>query len=86
MLLVYITGPSSQGDAVKHARDAILLAEEMWADGIVGLVPHLSAFQHLLSPRPVEEWRLVNQELARRCDVVMDDNYVSLQRQLLFPL
>lgn len=71
MLLVYIAGPYVQGNTVKHARDAMLMAEEMWADGIVGLVPHLLLLQDVLSPRPADEWAKLNAEIASRCDVVL---------------
>ena len=52
-------------------RNAILNAEEMWSDGIVGFVPNCHVFQDLVSPRPDEDWLLIHSEYLRRCDAVL---------------
>ncbi len=70
MLLVYIVSPG-KGDAALNLRNAILIAEEMWNDGIASIVPALRFFQHMFSPRPNREWFNHDCEIMKRCDVLL---------------
>lgn len=55
-LRVYVAGPYSQGDTIKHLHAAVDMADDLLTDGHVPFVPHLSALWHLAFPRDYEEW------------------------------
>ncbi len=55
----------------EDTRQAILLAEELWNDGIASYVPNLAEVQQLVSPRPDEEWVVFHLEILRRCDALL---------------
>lgn len=47
------------------------MAEELWNDGIATVVPQLSFFEEMVSPRPPKEWLEQYLEHLQRCDAVL---------------
>jgi hypothetical protein len=70
MLLVFIVSPG-KGDAAQNLRNAILTAETLWNEGIATILPALHFHQQVFSPRPSKEWVTHDNEIMRRCDVVL---------------
>lgn len=68
---VYISGPYTQGDTLLNIRDAILAAEEVRAAGHAPFVPHLTAFWHMLTPRPYEDWMQMDLEWVLGSEAVI---------------
>ena len=71
MLMVYIASPYSNGDAAKCVRAQMDAAHALIAFGCCPVAPLMSHFQHLVHPRPYEDWMRIDFELLRRCDVVL---------------
>jgi len=70
-LKVYIAGPYTKGDVAVNVANAIVVADELMTAGYTPYCPHLSHFQHLLEPRPYEDWIALDIEWVRVCDFVL---------------
>lgn len=53
---IYVAGPLTKGDWAKNIRAALDVADTLRANGFVPVIPHLSAFDHLVWPREYEFW------------------------------
>lgn len=68
--LVYIAGPYSSAP-MPNTRKAILAADRVLDAGYVPVVPHLTAFWDVISPKPYETWLEIDIEQLRRCDALL---------------
>lgn len=71
MMTVYIAGPYSTGDQAVNTRNAIQTANILFDLGIIPFVPHLTHFWHFMSPRPYEDWMVIDFEWVTRCDCLL---------------
>lgn len=67
---IYIAGPYSRPDPIQNTHRAIVYANKLWDAGYVPFIPHLTAFWHLVTPRPYEQWLEVDLEWLHACDAV----------------
>jgi hypothetical protein len=68
--VVYISGPYSAPDPIENIRKALLVADTLLAYNCAPLVPHLTAFWHLLSPKSYEEWLEIDHDHVAVCDAL----------------
>lgn len=69
---VYIAGPYSKPYPVYNTRNAMLCWERLWNTRVITpIVPHVTMFIDLLTPRPYEDWLQFDKELLRRCDALL---------------
>ena len=68
---IFIAGPYTRGDVAQNVRAAIDAAEKIIEAGYVPFVPHLSHFQHLIHPRPYEDWLRLDREWLKVCDAIV---------------
>lgn len=68
--VVYIAGPYSAPDPIENVRKALLVADTLLLYNCAPLVPHLTAFWHLLSPKPYETWLEIDRDLLAVCDAL----------------
>ena len=71
MKRIYIAGPYSAGDVAVNVRNAIQAANSLLDWGFWPYCPHLTHFQHLLFPRPYEDWLRLDLEWLAVCDAVL---------------
>lgn len=68
---VYVAGPYSKGDQIANVRAAIMVGDRLLVAGAVPYIPHLTAFWHLLSPHPYQEWLDLDLEWLRQCQAII---------------
>lgn len=68
---VYVAGPYTVPDPIVNTREAILVGNQLYARGLMPIVPHLSLLSHLIVPQPYEHWLEFDFELLSRCDVLL---------------
>ena len=71
MKRVYIASPYSKGDQAVNVRNQIDCAEELMNLGFVPYAPLLSHFQHLVHPRPIEDWYKFDNEWVKACHYLL---------------
>ena len=69
--LIYIAAPYTVPDPVENTHVACRIADALLEAGFTPVVPHLTMFWHLISPKPYGIWLAYDQELLRRCDVLL---------------
>lgn len=69
---IYIASPYTNGDQAINTHFQCRIFNELMDDGIVWPVaPLWSHFQHLLMPRPYEDWLKYDMALIRRLDACL---------------
>ena len=53
---VYIAGPYTKGDVAINVRNAMMVADRVLERGHFPLIPHLTHFWHLVSPKEYDFW------------------------------
>ena len=71
MKLVYIAGPYTVGDTGGNVYNAITYAHKIIDNGSCPIVPHLSHFLHIFSPRPYDDWMKLDLAMLRKCDALL---------------
>lgn len=71
MKVVYIASPYTIGDVAVNVKKQIDTADILIGLGYCPIIPLLSHFQHLLHPRPYEDWIKIDNELVLRSDVIL---------------
>jgi len=71
MKRVYIASPYSIGDQAVNVRRQIDCAEELMNLDFVPYAPLLSHFQHLVHPRPIEDWYKFDNVWVRTCHYLL---------------
>lgn len=64
--LIYVAGPLTSDTAAKIHR-AIQVADRLLELGYVPIVPHLTHFWDIISPKPYEVWLEMDFATIRRC-------------------
>jgi len=70
-LKVYIASPYTIGDVAVNVRVQLDTADELMDMGLVPFAPLMSHFQHLVHPRPYEDWIDVDLEWVKSCDILL---------------
>lgn len=70
-LKVYIASPYTKGDVAVNVKRQIDCYEELMTLGYAPFAPLWSHFQHLVHPRPYEDWCEVDLVWVLACDVVL---------------
>ena len=68
---VYVAGPYTKGDTALNVRRAIGVGDELMDAGHFPFVPHLSHFQHMLCPRPYEDWMANDLVWLPQCEALV---------------
>lgn len=71
MKVVYIASPYTIGDIAINVKRQIDTANILIDLGYCPIAPLLSHFQHLVHPRPYEDWVKIDNELVLRSDIVL---------------
>lgn len=71
MISVYIASPYTVGDVAVNVRRQIDCADELMDLGYAPYVPLLSHFQHMIHPRPYEDWIKQDAQWVISCDCVL---------------
>jgi hypothetical protein len=71
MKRIYIASPYSRGDVAANVKRQIDVADILIASGYAPFVPLLSHFQHMIHPRPEEDWKRLDMEWLRGCSAVL---------------
>lgn len=70
--VVYVAGPYTHPDPVSNTRTALEVGTQLLDSGHVApIVPHLSLFWDLHTPRPYRTWLELDLDLISRCDAVL---------------
>lgn len=67
---IYIAGPYTKGDVAENVHYAIIAADHVYKLGSIPYLPHLTHFWHLVSPKPWEDWLIMDTEWIRHCDAI----------------
>jgi hypothetical protein len=68
---VYIASPYTKGDVAVNVRRQLDAANELMDLGFAPFVPLYSHFQHLVHPRPYQDWVDIDLEWVPSCDVLL---------------
>ena len=68
---VYVAGPYTQGDVAVNVRAAMAAGSELMDHGYAPYVPHFTHFQHMLFPRPYEDWIEQDNQFLPCCDALL---------------
>ena len=91
---VFISSPYTIGDIAQNVRRQIDAVDELMNNGYVPFAPLYSHFQHMIHPRPYEDWMSVDFEWVRVCDCILRlegessgaDREVALAKSLGIPV
>ena len=70
-LKVYIASPYTVGDTAINVKFQIDVANELMDLGFTPHVPLYSHFQHMVHPRPYEDWIALDYEWIDACDCLV---------------
>ena len=68
---VYIASPYTLGDVAQNVRESMRVWDELFSAGFAPFAPLWSHFQHLVFPRPYEDWMAADDEWIGACDVLL---------------
>jgi nucleoside 2-deoxyribosyltransferase len=71
MIKVYIASPYTIGDVAVNVKRQLDTANELMNEGYNPFVPLYSHFQHMIHPRPYEDWVKIDLEWVSSCDCVL---------------
>lgn len=71
MIVVYIASPYTEGEVAINVRRQLDMADLLISRGYCPIVPLYSHFQHIVQPRPWEDWMKIDREKVLRSDVVL---------------
>ena len=71
MIKVYIASPYTLGDVAVNVKRQIDCADELMNIGFLPFAPLYSHFQHMIQPRPYEDWIQIDLEWVEVCDCVL---------------
>lgn len=71
MKMIYIASPYTIGDQAENVRKQLDAANELMDMGFCPIAPLLSHFQHIMHPRPYEDWLRIDEEKLRCCDAIL---------------
>lgn len=71
MIKVYIASPYTIGDQAVNVKISMDAAHELMNFGYAPFAPLLSHFQHMMHPRPYEDWMAMDFVWIEACDCVL---------------
>ncbi len=71
MKKVYIASPYTIGDVASNVRVQMDVADKLITLGFAPFIPLLSHFQHMVHPRPYEDWARLDFEWIKSCDCLL---------------
>jgi len=71
MIKVYIASAYTIGDTAINVKVQMDMAENLMNFGFAPFVPLYSHFQHMMHPRPQEEWLNFDLEWVKTCDCLL---------------
>jgi hypothetical protein len=71
MIKVYIASPYTKGDVAVNVKVQIDAANELMNLGFAPFVPLYSHFQHMIHPRPYQDWIDLDLEWIPSCDCIL---------------
>lgn len=71
MICVYLASAYTVGDVAVNVKVQIDMADKLIGLGYCPITPLLTHFQHLVHPRPYQDWVEIDNELVLRSDVVL---------------
>lgn len=71
MIKVYIASPYTLGDVDDNVRRQLDCANELMNLGFAPFVPLYSHFQHMIHPRPYQDWMILDLEWVKSCDCLL---------------
>ena len=94
MIKVYVASPYTLGDVAVNVKKQIDAVDELMNKGFAPFAPLYSHFQHMVHPRPYQDWIKIDLEWVRVCDCVLRlegessgaDGEVKLAKELNIPV
>lgn len=71
MIKVYIASPYTLGDVAANVKRQIDTADALIDNGFAPFAPLYYHFQHMVHPRPYEDWIKIDLEWIKACDCVL---------------
>jgi len=71
MIKVYIASPYTIGDVAVNVKRQIDMADRLMEKGFAPFAPLYSHFQHMVHPRPYQQWLEIDLEWIKVCDCVL---------------
>jgi hypothetical protein len=71
MIKIYIASPYTIGDIAVNVKRQIDCADDLMNLGFAPFVPLFSHFQHIMHPRPYEDWVKTDLEWVLVCDCLL---------------
>lgn len=71
MIKVYIASPYTIGDVAQNVHKQMETANELMNRGFAPFVPLYTHFQHMMFPRPYEDWIKFDNEWIQSCDCLL---------------
>lgn len=71
MIKVYIASPYTKGDIAVNVKRQIDAVDQLMNLGFAPFAPLYSHFQHIVHPRPYQDWLAVDLEWVEVCDCVL---------------
>jgi len=71
MKKIYIASPYTKGDTALNVKAQIDVADELIDLGFAPFCPLYSHFQHMMHPRPYEDWIWLDNVWVLACDAVL---------------
>lgn len=69
---LYLAGPYTKPDPIINTNAALRLATKLFERMLfVPHVPHLTLLWHMVTPRPIDFWYLLDRQHLSRCDAIM---------------
>jgi len=68
---VYIASPYTQGDVAVNVKRQIDCADKLMDLDFIPFVPLYSHFQHMVHPRPYQDWIDIDLEWVKSCDIIL---------------
>lgn len=68
---VYIASPYTIGDPAVNVKRQIDMADRLMDAGFLPFVPLYSHFQHMVHPRPYQEWIEIDKSWIESCDYLL---------------
>lgn len=68
---VFISSPYTLGDVAVNVKTQLDTADELMNHGFIPFVPLYSHFQHMIHPRPYQDWLQLDLEWLSVCDCLL---------------
>lgn len=71
MIKVYIASPYTKGDIAVNVKTQIDCVDKLMDLGFAPFAPLYSHFQHMVHPRPYEDWIKIDKEWVLACNCIL---------------